>query len=160
MRPTTPYSTFLGDREPLASMRESSERIRSLTANWTTADFERTYAPGKWTARQILTHLAQTELALGARARMALTVPNYVAQPFEQDAWVAQETRTNGPEAVAAYVALRQMNLTLFSTLTPAARGAGFAHPEYGSLTVDWLIHQLAGHDLNHLRQLEQIGHA
>ncbi len=139
-------------------MRETSARIRSLTAAWSRDQFERTYAPGKWTARQILTHLAQTELALGARARMALTVPNYVAQPFEQDAWVAKEPRTSGLEAVAAYFGLRQMNITLFSALSQAERDGSFTHPEYGPITVDWLIHQLAGHDFNHLVQLEEIG--
>lgn len=139
-------------------MRETSARIRSLIAPWSGEQFERTYAPGKWTARQILTHLAQTELALGARARMALTVADYVAQPFEQDAWIAKEPRTSGPEAMAAYFGLRQMNLALFSALSRAERDTSFTHPEYGLLTVDWLIHQLAGHDLNHLAQLEEIG--
>jgi hypothetical protein len=160
MSPTTPYSKQLGDREPLASMRETSARIRTLAAAWSPQEFERTYAPGKWTARQILTHLAQTELALGGRVRMALTIPNYVAQPFEQDAWIAKETRTSGPEAIAAYFGLRQMNLALFTALTPAERGMRFTHPEYGAITVDWVIHQLAGHDLNHLKQLEEISRA
>src|ERR671912_406781 len=85
---TTPYSDRLGGREPLAAMRDSAERIRSLAGRLTPAQFERSYAPGKWTARQILVHLAQTELALGTRARMALTTPAYAAQSFSQDAWM------------------------------------------------------------------------
>jgi hypothetical protein len=153
----TPYSRYLGDREPLASMRDTTARIRELVQNWSPARFERTYAPGKWTARLILTHLAQTELALGNRVRMALTVPGYVAQPFEQDAWIAKESVLDGRQAAAAFTAVRQMNLALFSALTSADREASFAHPEYGTLTVDWVIHQMAGHDLNHLAQLEQI---
>ena len=52
--PTTPYSAQLGNREPIASMRETSSRIRTLVMDWSPAQFERTYAPGKWTARQIL----------------------------------------------------------------------------------------------------------
>jgi hypothetical protein len=157
MTPTTPYSKHLGDREPIASMRETSARIRALAAAWSPQEFERTYAPGKWTARQILTHLAQTEVALGSRIRMALTIPNYVAQPFEQDAWIAKETRASGPEAVAAYFGLRQLHLALFSALTPDERETQFTHPEHGAITVDWVIHQLAGHDLNHVKQLEEI---
>ena len=49
------------------------------------SDFERSYAPGKWSARQILTHLAQSEIALSYRVRMALTTPGYAAQAFDQD---------------------------------------------------------------------------
>src|SRR5262249_51537208 len=118
MPPTTPYTSHLGDREPIASMRETSSRIRDLVKGWSAAQFERTYAPGKWTGRLILTHPAQTELALGNRARMALTVRDYVAQPFEQDAWVTREPGMSGPDAVAAYYALRQMNIALFASLS------------------------------------------
>jgi hypothetical protein len=141
----------------MASMRETSERIRSLTSGWSPQQFDRTYAPGKWTARQILTHLAETDMALGYRVRMALSSPGYVAQPFDQDAWIAKETRTSGADAVAAYFSLRQMNISLFASLSPADRQTAFTHPEYGAISVDWVIHQMAGHDLNHLRQLETI---
>jgi hypothetical protein len=155
--PSTPYTKHLGDREPIASMRETSARIRGLTSGWSPQQFERTYAPGKWTARQILTHLAETDMALGYRIRMALSTPAYVAQPFDQDAWIAKEPRTTGAEAVGAYFGLRQMNLSLFATLSAADRQTSLTHPEYGVITVDWVIHQMAGHDLNHLKQLEQI---
>ena len=155
--PKTPYSKHLGDREPIASMRDSSERIKALTEGWSVQQFERTYAAGKWTARLILTHLAETEMALGYRARMALSSPGYVAQPFDQDAWLAKESRTSGVEAAAARYALRQMNLALFAALSPVERQTAFTHPEYGTITVDWIIHMLAGHDLNHLAQLDTI---
>ena len=138
-------------------MRETSARIRSLTSGWSPPQFERTYAPGKWTARQILTHLAETDMALGYRVRMAVSNPGYVAQPFDQDAWIAKETRTSGADAVAAYFALRQMNISLFASLTPGDRQTALTHPEYGAISVDWVIHQMAGHDLNHLAQLEVI---
>ena len=91
MRPTTPYTSNLGDRDPIEAMRDTAARVEAITAGWTSHDFDRTYAPGKWSARQILTHLAQTELALGTRARMALSTPHYVAQPFEQDAWIVHQ---------------------------------------------------------------------
>ena len=45
-----------------------------------------------------MTHLAQTELALGVRARMALATPTYTAQAFDQDAWIGRETRLSGAE--------------------------------------------------------------
>src|SRR5437867_3210564 len=101
--PTTPYTTQLAGRDPLVAMRKSADRIDRLTSTWTSEEFERTYAPGKWTARQLLTHLAQTELALGTRVRMALVTPGYVAQPFSQDAWMAQEGPLGGRDARDAF---------------------------------------------------------
>jgi hypothetical protein len=154
MRPTTPYSGALGDRDPIAAMGESMIRLLGVAAAWTPAEFERSYAPGKWTARQILIHLAQTELALGARARMALATPNYTAQPFDQDVWMARESSLDGPAALDALLAVNAMNRALFASLTESERAISFAHPEYGVLTVDWIIHQMAGHHLHHLKQL------
>ena len=49
------------------------------------------------------------------------------------------------------------MNLAFFEGLSPAQRATPFSHPEYGELTVDWIIHQMAGHHINHLQQLERI---
>jgi hypothetical protein len=153
----SPYTKDLGGREPVAAMRDTISRIQSLTSAWTTPHFERSYAPGKWSARLILTHLAQGELALGNRARMALTVPNYAAQAFDQDKWVARESHLAGPEAVAAFVALAHMNVVLFDSLSAQDRQTSLTHPEYGALTVQWIVDTIAGHELHHLAQLEAI---
>ena len=155
--PVTPYTPDLGDRDPLAAIRDTVDRVRALTSGWTDDQFERSYAPGKWSARQILTHLAQTELAFGTRARMALSTPAYVAQPFDQDTWIDRDARLSGPQAFDAFVALARMNGLMFEGLSAADRATPLSHPEYGPLTVDWIIHQAAGHQIHHLRQLEQI---
>jgi hypothetical protein len=157
---TSPYATDLGSREPLAAMRDTIARIQTLTGAWTTPHFERSYAPGKWSARLILTHLAQGEIALGNRARMALTVPNYVAQSFDQDKWIARESHLAGRDAVAAFAAMAHMNVVLFDSLSPADRQTTLTHPEFGPITVNWLIETIAGHELHHLVQLERIAMA
>jgi hypothetical protein len=157
MRPNTPYSSALGDQDPLAAMRTSAARVRTLIAPWSVADYERAYAPGKWTARQVLIHLAQTELALGSRARLALTTPDYTAQPFDQDQWIGHDAGLSGPQAADTLLALMAMNLAFFNALSVEERAVRFSHPEYGELTLDWLIHQMAGHHIHHLGQLETI---
>src|SRR5258708_4167203 len=78
MPPVTPYTKYLGDRDPIAALRETSGRIAALASGWSPADFERTYEPGKWSARLILAHLAHIEIAFGMRVRMALTTPGYI----------------------------------------------------------------------------------
>jgi hypothetical protein len=158
MAPKTPYTTDLAGREPLAAMRDTVDRIRTLASQWSPAQFERSYAPGKWSARQILIHLAQTELALGNRARMALSTPGYVAQAFDQDVWIGRDAALGGREALDALGAMSTMNRSMFASLTEADRATPLSHPEYGALTVDWIIHQMAGHLIHHLKQLETIG--
>ena len=157
MPPVTRYSRYLGDLEPVGAIRQNVDRIQALTGGWTAERFERSSAPGKWTARQILTHLAHTEMALGCRARMALSTPSYAAQSFDQDAWIARETRVSGPEAVDAFTALARLNAALFEGLSSEERQVPMSHPEYGTITVDWIVHLLAGHQMHHLKQLEKL---
>jgi DinB family protein len=157
MTPTTPYTADLDGRDPLVVLGDTPGRIQGLTGAWTPAQFERSYAPGKWSARQILIHLAQSEMALGARARLALSTTPYVSQAFDQNAWMVRDAGLSGADALNALVAMSRMNLALFESLSDTDRATPFTHPEYGSISVDWLIHQMAGHQIHHLRQLETI---
>jgi uncharacterized damage-inducible protein DinB len=158
--PANPYGSDLGDRDPLAALGETPGRIYDLVDQWPDGQFDKSYAPGKWTARQILIHLAQTELALTTRVRFALGQEGYTAQPFSQDDWIGLDAHAHARVALNAYTALRQMNLAMWKSLTPAQRARQFAHPEYGTLTVGWVAAQLAGHDIHHLKQLQIIAGA
>ena len=156
MAPQTPYSEDLGDRDPVGAMRETLKSFGEF-ARWSDGDFERSYAAGKWSARQVIVHLAQMEIAFGTRARLALTTPNYVAQSFDQDRWMARESTLGARAALAALVGAGTMNAELFASLSPGDRQTTFTHPDYGAISIDWLIHQTAGHQIHHLRQLESI---
>ena len=157
MAPTTPYPSQLAGRDPLDAMADSAAQFEQVTKGWTARDFERALGPGKWTARLILIHLAQSEIAFGSRARMALTTPDYSSQNFDQDAWLPFDGGISGPDAALALIALMHMNLGMYRRLTRDERDVPFTHPEYGALTVDWIIHQQAGHHIHHLRQLQAL---
>jgi DinB superfamily len=153
-----PYERFLGDRDPIDILADVPVRIEEMAAAWTPDRYERSYAPGKWTARQVLLHLAETEAMMSVRLRMALSEENYRFQPFDQDAWLRQEpAASSGPLALAAYLAMRGLELPLLRSLTPSDREKACLHPERGLLTVEITLRTWAGHDLNHLAQLEQI---
>lgn len=153
----TPYSDQLGRRDPLAVLAETPGRIRELTAKLGPDGFDRSYAPGKWTGRQILAHLAQVEMMAGTRFRQAVTLDDYVVQPFDQDQWIAREPLPEGTEAIEALCSMRRWNLAFFRSLSPEDQARTFRHPERGTLSVDWMLELLAEHDLNHLTQLEMI---
>jgi DinB superfamily len=151
-----PYAKALGSRDPLKALSETPRRIKTLTARWPGRTWNKSYAPGKWSARQILVHLAQTELALTTRVRYGASQVGYIAQAFDQDAWLSLD-HADGPTALDTYMALRRFNLAMFKGLTPKMRAQPFTHPEYGALTPQWVMAQLAGHELHHLNQLKQI---
>src|SRR6188508_2007362 len=120
--PKNPYAADLGSTDPLKALEETPRKIRRILAKWSTKQWERSYAPGKWSARRILIHLAQAELALTTRVRFAASQKGYVAQPFDQDAWLLLDDHADGPTALDAYTALRRLNLAMFKGMTPAQR--------------------------------------
>jgi hypothetical protein len=151
-----PYAEALGSLDPLKALADTPRKIKAIASPWTGRQWQRTYAPGKWTARQILVHLAQTELALTTRVRYGASQTGYVAQAFDQDAWLALD-HADGPTALDTYMALRRFNLAMFKGLPANLRKQPFSHPEYGALTPDWVMAQMAGHELHHLKQLKAI---
>ena len=158
MAAANPYGGDLGTRRPLDALAETPGTIRQLVERWSEADFEGSYAPGKWSFRKLLVHLAQTELALTTRARFALSQEGYASQSFSQDDWMAIDNQAGARAALDAYTSLRQFNLAMWRSLTPEQIDRTFTHPEYGELTVGWIMAQMAGHDIHHLKQFQQ-GH-
>jgi hypothetical protein len=155
-----PYAASLGDRDPLAVLAETPAQVRKVVSALGPTGLSRSYAPGKWNGRQLLVHLAQTELAFGVRARMALSTDDYVVQPFDQDRWLAAESTVEAGAALAAYEGMRALNLALFRSLSPESLARKLRHPERGSLEVRDIAMTLAGHDLHHLKHFEAIAAA
>jgi hypothetical protein len=148
---------YLGSRDPLVSLEESGRRVRAVAERLGPAGLARPYAEGKWTGAQVLAHLADTELGFGFRIRQILAEDGHLIQPFDQEQWA----RWYGPESAALALqtlgALRAWNLALLRQLAPADRAREAHHPERGPETLDVVIRLLAGHELNHLAQLEKI---
>ena len=152
-----PYAADLGNREPLEALADTPNKLRLLVERWGEEHFERSYAPGKWSARQVIIHLAQTEIVLPMRTRFALTQEGYSAQPMDQDGWIGIDGNVDARTALDAYTSLRRLNVAMWKALTPAQRERRFNHPEYGELTVAWVMAQVAGHDIHHYKQLAAI---
>ncbi|HEY7353249.1 MAG TPA: DinB family protein [Terriglobales bacterium] len=112
-------------------------------------------APGKWSPREILVHLADCELAFGFRYRQALGEDDHVVQPFDQDKWAKSYAAYDTALALSTFAALRNWNLTLIRTLSPEQLSKVVSHPERGRMTFRTLLETTAGHDIHHLRQLE-----
>ena len=152
-----PYAADLGDMDVMAALREGPARLKTIVDGLTPAQMASSYAPGKWTAAQLLVHLAQCEFVFGSRVRMALADASYIVQPFDQDAWLQREAATDGQVAFWAYYAMRHLNLQLFETLSPEDRRRPLMHPERGPMIVEWILESLAGHERHHLPHFETI---
>lgn len=152
-----PYAQLLGSRNPLEVLSETQERIPAIAQALGRSGLKRSYAPGKWTAAQVLAHLADCEMAFGFRVRQILSEPQLVIQPFDQDGWAKQYDNVDGLQAASAFQAFREWNMALFRRLGPEELNKTATHPERGPEKADTVIRIIAGHTLNHLAQLESI---
>lgn len=157
MLASLPYADLVGSQDPLALLTSTPDRIAELVRGWDTRCWSSTYAPGKWTAAQLILHLAHDEIGWCNRVRLALTVDDYVVQPYDGARWVALETPTDPEAALASYLALRRLDLVLYRRIPSDQRARSLPHPELDEISIDWILQTLAGHDLHHFRQLETI---
>ncbi len=114
-------------------------------------------APGKWSPLEILCHLADCELVFAYRIRQALAQDHHVVQPFDQDLWARNYAAYDAEAAMMTFSCVRKWNLMLLRGLPADAMTRQLTHPERGEMTFRVLIETMAGHDLNHLAQLEAI---
>ena len=152
-----PYASHLGDRDPLQTIAATSERLGALVKTLGPEGVKRALAPGKWSAREILCHLADTELVFAFRLRQTLAEPHHVIQPFDQDQWAATYAPFDVHTALAVFSAVRNWNLKLINTVPASAFSKLVTHPERGEMTFRTIVETMAGHDLNHLGQIETI---
>jgi uncharacterized damage-inducible protein DinB len=154
----TPYAQYLNGRDPVEVMAETIVKTRAAVSRFTPQDFERSHEAGKWTAREVLIHLAHGEIVFGSRVRFALTSDGYTVQPFDQDAWMTLDQQgLDGQAALALFSFTRAFNLGLFKRLTKEQRAKTFTHPERGQIDIEDILVMTAGHELHHLAQLEQV---
>ena len=67
----SPYGKYVEGKDTVKCLEETPRLIEAAVRGWSSAEFERSYAPGKWSARQILAHLAQFEMVFATRLRFA-----------------------------------------------------------------------------------------
>ena len=116
-------------------------------------------APGRWSVTQIVAHLADSEIVFAYRVRMILSSSGVAIQAYDQDAWLlAQHAETSDPhQSLALFTAIRQSMLPLWRGLTGEELDRYGIHSERGKETVRHLRALCAGHDRNHLAQIERL---
>src|SRR5579863_8757608 len=152
-----PYASWLDGNDPREVIRATPGRLELSLKDSSPEALNRSPAPGKWSVREILCHLADTEVVFAFRLRQALAEDHHVIQPFDQDKWAKTYAHYDAQAAAAVFSVVRQWNLALIGTLKPEALARTLNHPERGDMTLQTVVETMAGHDLNHLRQIDAI---
>jgi DinB family protein len=134
-------------------------RLRRLLRRRTARTLTRPPAPGKWSPAQIVAHLADAEVVHAYRLRMILSRDGTEIQAYDQNLWAESSRYERIPvaDSLALFETLRKSNVRLMRSVTPAQRKQYGQHEERGKETLEHLERLYAGHDMNHLMQLERI---
>ena len=81
-------------------------------------------------------------------------------QPFDQEKSAGTYPGISVEQALTTFATLRKWNQLFLAVALPAAAARPVYHPERGRMTFQTLVETMAGHDLNHLKQLENLAQA
>lgn len=150
---------LLGDRDPFEVLGETTAvlaQVASATAPEALAEPEE---PGKWSIREVMQHLADSELVWGYRLRMTLAQDRPALTGYDQDAWASRLCyREADPQrALEQFAVLRTSNLALLRAASAADMQRVAVHAERGEESIAHMVRLYAGHDLLHLAQIARI---
>jgi uncharacterized damage-inducible protein DinB len=150
-----PYAKYLADADPIPVLLTTASRLQTLTAPLSQEQIDAAPAPGKWSIREIVAHLADCELVFAFRLRQTLAEDHTTLQPFNQEIWADRYSAYNFADALAMFTTTRNWNIKLLTTVSEAEEQKPATHPERGTMTFQTLLETIAGHDINHLEQVQ-----
>lgn len=157
MSALNPYDMFLDGRPLYDILSATPATLAGLIEQIGPERSAAPPTPGRWSPAEIVAHLADCELVFAFRLRQTLAEDNPTIQPFDQEKWAAQYNGIPAAQALGVFSAIRGWNLQLLTHVTSEAVNRTATHPERGTMTFQTIMETIAGHDLNHIAQLERI---
>ena len=154
---------YVGSSDPFAILEATPTKLADAVQGLPAAAVDYKPAPEKWSIRQQVAHLVDAELVMGARIRWSAAQPGKGIVAIDQDRWAATGKYDATPFELSleTFNAARRWTLDFVRRLTPAEReGAYIMHEERGKENLERLLYMLAGHDLNHLKQIAELRQA
>ncbi len=154
------YETYISKipgTDILGTLEAQRRQMVLLLSGRDDSDGDFRYAPDKWTVKEVLGHICDTERVFAYRALRIARGDKTPLASFEQDDFVKNSPSGRMPmaELVEDYIAVRRATLTLLRNLEEAAwtrRGVASKN----EVTVRALAYMIAGHELHHRRILEE----
>lgn len=130
-------------------------RLRQVVDGLTEEELAKTYRDGAWNVRQLVHHIADSQLNMYQRLKLALTDDNPTVPGFDQDAWaVAPDTELPVESSLLLLDGINQRIVTLSKTITPQQLTRTFTHAENGEVSVAMKLKKLAWHEEHHLAHI------
>ena len=146
-------------KDALRLQQAAPKKLAALLKGKTAKQLTRRPAADKWSIAEIVAHLADAELAISWRLRQVLSTNAIPIQAYDQDLWAKtfDYAHRDSRISLATFTTLREANLGLLKSVPKTLWDNYGVHAERGKETVGHIVRMVAGHDLNHLQQIEGI---
>jgi hypothetical protein len=142
-------------RELIDKYRHGYAVVAEVVAGASDEDLDRRPAPGKWSARDIAHHLADSEMTAAIRLRLLVAEDRPAIAGYDQDQF-ARRLHYDRPIArsLEAFKAARETTAELLECLTPEEWRREGTHSEIGRFTVERWLEIYAEHAHKHAGQM------
>ncbi len=150
---------YLEGKDLMAILASTPRKLTKILKQVPRQKLGRRPSPDRWSVNEILAHLADSETVMSFRIRLVLGSDGVAIQGYDQDVWAgfSNYAKHDPKLSLSAFTALRERNVRLLKQL-PAKLWENYGmHSERGKETVRRLAEMLAGHDVNHVAQIEAI---
>ncbi len=146
-------------REVVEKYRSGPGKVEISIDGLNENDLEFRPAPDKWSIREIIIHLCDSEIVAAYRIRKLLSEKNANLTSYDQNLWVTHLNygKRNITIAIELFRLLRKSTAELFEDLTQEAWQRTAIHDQYGIMTLFDLLQLYAEHCENHVAQIRKI---
>jgi hypothetical protein len=151
------YISLVPGNDILAALEDQRREMLLLLCGLAESDGDIRYAPDKWSLKEVLGHVNDTERIMSYRALRISRGDATPIEGYEQDDYVRNGPFARRPLAdlIEDYIAVRRATVSLFRNLDePAWTRRGVANKN--EVTVQALAYIIAGHELHHRRIIEE----
>jgi DinB superfamily len=151
------YITLIGDEDILKILNDQSKKTQDILNSFSEHRGNYRYADGKWTVKEVVGHLLDTERVFAYRALCIARGEKKSLPGFDQNDYVSEGNfnRRELFDLNYEFRLLRESNLLLFRSFTPEMlKLKGFANES--SVTVLAILFIIAGHEKHHMNVLRE----
>ena len=150
---------YVEGQDAVKVQRSTAARLKKSIQGLTPKQLKCRPEPAKWSISEILAHLTDAEIVASWRMRSVIGENGITIQPFDQDSWasVFEYRGRDARRSLEVFRILRENNLAMLKEIPRETWNNYGMHLERGKETIAHLTRMFAGHDLNHLRQVERI---
>ncbi|QHS21780.1 putative metal-dependent hydrolase [Virgibacillus sp. MSP4-1] len=143
-------------QEWIKQIETYTDRLRETVDSLSDEKLSKTYRDGSWNVRQLVHHIADSQLNMYQRLKLALTDESPTVPAFDQEKWAVQpDTELPVESSIKMLEGINKRIVALGHRLTEEQLSRFFVHETNGEITVATKVAKLAWHEEHHLEHIK-----